>query len=415
MSGRPCAVDRHRALALGGAADGGDLAGGGRAAAQQPPGRRHQTVPPVVGALLGAAAGQHVQRDRLALPAGHAAVDRDQRGLDAGRAEVDGQDVPCRPPRRTETPDSPRPPCRAPGTGFMRGSIHRVPTRGRPAAGVRRRLASRHGPADGIRRRGDGCDQKPDDRPARATLLRRALTRRRRSRLTSTPSILHAAPCERPPAGNLMLYSIIEVDDPTLKARLAEHLRRPALHRARRRCVLVFVADLQKWVDLFAVGRLRPARGTCRLDVGAPHGRLRPGLLRRPDRGPERGRRGRVAGHRLAATSATSSSAPRPTPSCCDCRATRSPSRCSASAGPKAAARDRAIRAARGPRDGYRRLSATELATCRATWTASTASTASARPRAPSRTSSGASSTTDFSAEADRSVAWWIERWMARD
>ena len=88
------AVDRHRALALGRAADGGDLGGGGRAAAQQPPGRRHKAVPPVVGALLGAPTRQHVQGDRLALPADHETLDRDQGDLDPGRAQVDGQDAP---------------------------------------------------------------------------------------------------------------------------------------------------------------------------------------------------------------------------------------------------------------------------------------------------------------------------------
>ncbi len=62
--------------------------------------------------------------------------------------------------------------------------------------------------------------------------------------------ILHAA-MRAPTAGNLMLYSIIEVDDPTLKARLAETCDdQPFIARAP--LVLVFVADLQKWVDLFA-------------------------------------------------------------------------------------------------------------------------------------------------------------------
>lgn len=62
--------------------------------------------------------------------------------------------------------------------------------------------------------------------------------------------ILHAA-MRAPTAGNLMLYSIIEVADPALKARLAETCDdQPFVARAP--LVLVFVADLQKWVDLFA-------------------------------------------------------------------------------------------------------------------------------------------------------------------
>ena len=63
-------------------------------------------------------------------------------------------------------------------------------------------------------------------------------------------AILHAA-MRAPTAGNLMLYSIIEVADPALKARLAETCdHQPFIARAP--LVLVFVADLQKWVDLFA-------------------------------------------------------------------------------------------------------------------------------------------------------------------
>ena len=63
-------------------------------------------------------------------------------------------------------------------------------------------------------------------------------------------AILHAA-MRAPTAGNLMLYSIIEVGDPALKARLAETCdHQPFIARAP--LVLVFVADLQKWADLFA-------------------------------------------------------------------------------------------------------------------------------------------------------------------
>ena len=68
--------------------------------------------------------------------------------------------------------------------------------------------------------------------------------------LDERAAILHAA-MRAPTAGNLMLYSIIEVADPALKARLAETCdHQPFIARAP--LVLVFVADLQKWADLFA-------------------------------------------------------------------------------------------------------------------------------------------------------------------
>jgi FMN reductase (NADPH)/FMN reductase [NAD(P)H] len=64
-------------------------------------------------------------------------------------------------------------------------------------------------------------------------------------------AILHTA-MRAPTAGNLMLYSIIEIEDQALKDRLAvtcDH--QPFIARAP--WVLVFVADHQKWIDLFAV------------------------------------------------------------------------------------------------------------------------------------------------------------------
>jgi nitroreductase len=55
-----------------------------------------------------------------------------------------------------------------------------------------------------------------------------------------------------PTAGNLMLYSIIEIDDQALKDRLAVTCDdQPFIAEAP--WVLVFVADYQKWIDLFAV------------------------------------------------------------------------------------------------------------------------------------------------------------------
>ena len=62
-------------------------------------------------------------------------------------------------------------------------------------------------------------------------------------------AILHAA-MRAPTAGNLMLYSIIEIADPALKQRLSETCDdQPFIAKAP--LVLVFVADYQKWIDVF--------------------------------------------------------------------------------------------------------------------------------------------------------------------
>ena len=72
-----------------------------------------------------------------------------------------------------------------------------------------------------------------------------------------------------PTAGNLMLYSVLEIDDQVLKDRLAETCDdQPFIAKAP--LVLVFVADLQKWMDRFA------AAGVDDLE-GVPHG-VTPGL-----------------------------------------------------------------------------------------------------------------------------------------
>ncbi len=81
-------------------------------------------------------------------------------------------------------------------------------------------------------------------------------------------AILHAA-MRAPTAGNLMLYSIVEIEDQALKDRLAltcDH--QPFIARAP--WVLLFVADFQKWMDLFSA---------CGCDElpGVPHG-VTPGL-----------------------------------------------------------------------------------------------------------------------------------------
>jgi len=60
--------------------------------------------------------------------------------------------------------------------------------------------------------------------------------------------IIHAA-MRAPTAGNMMLYSIIEVDQPASKRRLAETCGHSFIADAP--LVFVFLADLQRWVDLF--------------------------------------------------------------------------------------------------------------------------------------------------------------------
>ncbi len=64
-------------------------------------------------------------------------------------------------------------------------------------------------------------------------------------------AILHAA-LRAPTAGGMVLYTIIEVEDQALKDRLAVTCDdQPFIAKAP--WVLVFVADYQKWIDLFEV------------------------------------------------------------------------------------------------------------------------------------------------------------------
>ena len=81
-------------------------------------------------------------------------------------------------------------------------------------------------------------------------------------------AVLHSA-MRAPTAGNMMLYSVIEIDDQVLKDRLAVTCDdQPFIARAP--WVLLFVADYQKWMDLFAVA------GVDEMD-GVPHG-VTPGV-----------------------------------------------------------------------------------------------------------------------------------------
>ena len=61
-------------------------------------------------------------------------------------------------------------------------------------------------------------------------------------------AILHSA-LRAPTAGNMMLYTILQVDDPGAKRRLAETCGHPFIADAP--LVLLFLADLQRWVDFF--------------------------------------------------------------------------------------------------------------------------------------------------------------------
>jgi nitroreductase len=75
-------------------------------------------------------------------------------------------------------------------------------------------------------------------------------------------AIIRAA-MRAPTAGNLMLYSILEIEDPALKAKLAQSCdNQPFIARAP--LVLVFLADYQRWIDAFVasdVPATRQARG----------------------------------------------------------------------------------------------------------------------------------------------------------
>jgi FMN reductase (NADPH)/FMN reductase [NAD(P)H] len=81
-------------------------------------------------------------------------------------------------------------------------------------------------------------------------------------------AILHTA-MRAPTAGNLMLYSIIEVEGQALKDRLAETCdHQPFIATAP--WVLVFVADYQKWMDLFESGGAFDMDGVERRDTTGP-------------------------------------------------------------------------------------------------------------------------------------------------
>ena len=67
-------------------------------------------------------------------------------------------------------------------------------------------------------------------------------------------SIIHSA-MRAPTAGNMMLYTILQVDDPAKKRRLAQTCGHPFIADAP--LVLLFLADMQRWVDFFETNDVR--------------------------------------------------------------------------------------------------------------------------------------------------------------
>jgi FMN reductase (NADPH)/FMN reductase [NAD(P)H] len=81
-------------------------------------------------------------------------------------------------------------------------------------------------------------------------------------------AVLHAA-SRAPTAGNLMLYSIIEIEDQSVKDTLAVTSDdQPFIAKAP--WVLVFVADYQKWIDLFAISDVGSVPGVTPHTVPGP-------------------------------------------------------------------------------------------------------------------------------------------------
>lgn len=64
---------------------------------------------------------------------------------------------------------------------------------------------------------------------------------------------------EAPTAGNQQLYTILDITDPALKARLADSCdHQPFIAKAAM--ALIFCADFQKWVDAFEEGGAHPRK-----------------------------------------------------------------------------------------------------------------------------------------------------------
>ena len=72
----------------------------------------------------------------------------------------------------------------------------------------------------------------------------------------STVDAIIQAAMRAPSAGNLMLYSILEIEDQALKEQLAESCdHQPFIARAP--LLLLFLADYQRWMDIFHASDVR--------------------------------------------------------------------------------------------------------------------------------------------------------------
>jgi nitroreductase len=92
------------------------------------------------------------------------------------------------------------------------------------------------------------------------TILQRRSVRRYRPRPIPRKQVdqILAAAMRAPTAGNMMLYSIIEVDDARLKQTLAGTCDNQAFI-ARAPLVLVFLADYCRWMDYYAASGISSA------------------------------------------------------------------------------------------------------------------------------------------------------------
>lgn len=76
-----------------------------------------------------------------------------------------------------------------------------------------------------------------------------------------TKEALFAAIMRAPTAGNMMLYSVLEIEDPALKARLAETCdHQPFIAQAP--LVLMFLADYARMMEFFKISGVRELGGT---------------------------------------------------------------------------------------------------------------------------------------------------------
>jgi len=102
-------------------------------------------------------------------------------------------------------------------------------------------------------------------------LINRRMSLRRYAQREVAPEdrdrILESA-MRAPTAGNMMLYSIIEIADPTSRARLAETCGHSFIEQAP--LVLLFLADMQRWFDYYEINDVPAHRRQEGLDYRTP-------------------------------------------------------------------------------------------------------------------------------------------------